>query len=64
LNERLSEAITENGIGCKAITDIESVQIGKSPYYSYLFPMTSRIVTNRGGIRLEDNNSANIGKYR
>ena len=58
LNERLAEEIVQNGIECKAIKDIEeSVQIEKSPYYSYLFPMSPRIVTNRGLIRLEDNES-------
>jgi hypothetical protein len=57
LNERLAEEIVQNGIECKAIKDIRSVEIEKSPYYSYLFPMSPRIVTNRGLIRLEDNES-------
>jgi hypothetical protein len=58
LNERLAEEVVQNGIECKAIKDIEeSVQIERSPYYSYLFPMSPRIVTNRGCIRLEDNES-------
>jgi hypothetical protein len=57
LNERLAEEIVQNGIECKAIKDIGSLQIERSPYYSYLFPMSPRIVTNRGCIRLEDNES-------
>jgi hypothetical protein len=57
LNERLAKGIVQNGIECTAIKDIESVQIERSPYYSYLFAMSPRIVTNRGCIRLQDNES-------
>jgi hypothetical protein len=57
LNERLAKGIVQNGIECMAIKDIESVQIERSPYYSYLFAMSPRIVTNRGCIRLQDNES-------
>jgi hypothetical protein len=55
LNEILAKEISQNGIECKAITDIGSLPIEKKPYYSYLFPMSPRIVTNRGCIRLEGN---------
>jgi hypothetical protein len=55
LNERLAEEIVQSGIKCMAIK--ESVQIERSPYYSYLFAMSPRIVTNRGCIRLQDNES-------
>jgi hypothetical protein len=55
LNEILAKEISQNGIECKAITDIGSLPIEKKSYYSYLFPMSPRIVTNRGCIRLEGN---------
>ena len=55
LNEILAEEVSQNGIECKAITDIGSLPIEKKSYYSQLFPMSPRIVTNRGCIRLEGN---------
>jgi len=55
LNEILAKKISLNGIECKAITDIGSLPIEKKSYYSHLFPMSPRIVTNRGCIRLEGN---------
>ena len=54
LNEILAKEISQNGIECKA-TDIGSLPIEKKSYYSYLFPMSPRIITNRGCIRLEGN---------
>jgi hypothetical protein len=33
--------------------DIGSLPIEKKSYYSHLFPMSPRIITNRGCIRLE-----------
>ena len=55
LNEILAKEISQNEIECKAITDIGSLPIEKKPYYSHLFPMSPRIITNRGCIRLEGN---------
>jgi hypothetical protein len=55
LNEILAKEVSQNGIECKAITDIGSLPIEKKSYYSHLFPMSPRIVTNRGCIRLEEN---------
>ena len=55
LNEILAKEISQNGIECKAIRDIGSLSIEKKSYYSYLFPMSPRIITNRGCIRLEGN---------
>jgi hypothetical protein len=55
LNEILAKEISQNGIECKAITDIGSLPIEKKSYYSHLFPMSPRIITNRGCIRLEGN---------
>ena len=59
LNEILAKKISQNGVGCKAI-DKDSLPIEKGPYYSHLFPMSPRIITNRGCIRLEDNGISNI----
>jgi hypothetical protein len=55
LNEILAKEVSQNGIECKAITDIGSLPIEKKSYYSHLFPMSPRIVTNRGCIRIEEN---------
>ena len=55
LNEILAKEISQNEIECKAITDIGSLPIEKKPYYSHLFPMSPRIITNKGCIRLEGN---------
>ena len=55
LNEILAKEISENGIKCKAVTDIGSLPLEKKSYYSYLFPMSPRIFTNRGCIRFEGN---------
>jgi hypothetical protein len=60
LNERIAQEISKNGIHCKAVTDIGSLEIEKKQYYSYLFAMSPRIVTNRGCIRLEGDNKGNI----
>jgi hypothetical protein len=57
LNERLAEETVQSGIKCTGIKDIGSLQIERKAYYSYLFAMSPRIVTNRGCIRLEDNES-------
>ena len=60
-NERLAQEIIQNGIECKAMTNTGSLAIIKNPYYSYLFAMSPRIITNRGCIRLsEGNNTRNI----
>jgi hypothetical protein len=60
LNERIAQDISKNGIHCKAVTDIGSLDIEKKQYYSYLFAMSPRIVTNRGCIRLEGEDTRNI----
>jgi hypothetical protein len=61
LNERIAQEISKNGIQCKAIIDIGSLPIERRSYYSHLFPMSPRVTTNRGCIRLEANNKSNIG---
>jgi hypothetical protein len=60
LNEKMAQQISKNGIQCKAITDIGSLEIERKPCYSYLFPLSTRIVTNRGYIKLEGNGTRNI----
>lgn len=60
LNERMAQEISKNGVECKAITAIGSLEIERKPYYSYLFPLSARIVTNRGYIKLEGNGTRNI----
>ena len=53
INEVLAKEILQNGIECQAVMDIGSLPIEKKSYYSHLFPMSPRIITNRGCIRLE-----------
>jgi hypothetical protein len=61
INERLAREIIQNGIKCEAVTDIGSLRIEMRPPYSFLFPLSPRIVTNRGCIRLtQDNERSNI----
>jgi hypothetical protein len=61
INEVLAKEISQNGIECQAIMDIGSLPIEKKSYYSHLFPMSPRIITNRGCIRLEvDGSRRNI----
>jgi hypothetical protein len=60
LNEKIANEIAKTGIPCKPISDIESRKIEKKHYYSYLFTMSPRIVTNRGYIKLEGDNTRNI----
>jgi hypothetical protein len=60
LNERMAQEISKNRIECKAITDIGSLPIEKRSYYSHLFPLSPRVTTNRGCIRLEGNGKSNI----
>jgi hypothetical protein len=56
----MAQQIYKNGIQCKAITDIGSLPIEKGSYYSYLFPLSPRVTTNRGCIRFEANDKSNI----
>jgi hypothetical protein len=53
LNDKLAEEIREEiGIDCQAI-DVNSLPVEHKPCYSYIFPMSSKIVTNRGCIRVK-----------
>jgi hypothetical protein len=60
LNERMAQEISKNGIECKAIADIGSLPIERRSYYSYLFPLSPRVTTNRGCIRPEWDGKSNI----
>lgn len=61
INERLAREINQNGIKCEAVTELGSLRIEKKPPYSFLFPLSPRIVTNRGCIRLtQENDRSNI----
>jgi hypothetical protein len=52
INERLAREINQNGIKCEAVTELGSLGIEKKPPYSFLFPLSPRIITSRGCIRL------------
>ena len=53
LNEKLAEEIKEEiGIDCEAI-ESSSLPIEHKSYYSYLFPMSPKFITNRGCIRVK-----------
>ena len=54
LNERLAQqAKNELGLDCEAV-EVNSLAIENKPsYYSYKFPMSPKIVTNRGCIRVK-----------
>jgi hypothetical protein len=61
INERLAREINQNGIKCEAVTELGSLGIEKKPPYSFLFPLSPRIITNRGCIRLtQENPRSNI----
>ena len=61
INERLAREINQSGIKCEAVTELGSLRIEKKPPYSFLFPLSPRIVTNRGCIRLtQENDRSNI----
>ena len=45
--ERFSKEIMTSGITCHVIRNLESIQIEMNSCYSYLFPMSPRIVTSR-----------------
>jgi hypothetical protein len=51
LNESVAQSIERIGINCEAI-EVNSLAIENRPYYSYKLPMTPKIVTNRGCIKV------------
>ena len=48
------------GLGAAGTIELGVYDTEKKQYYSYLFTMSPRIVTNRGCIRLEGDNKGNI----
>ena len=55
----MTQEISNSGIHCKAITDIGSLEIEET-LLQLPFAMSPRIVTNRGCVGLEGNNTVNI----
>jgi hypothetical protein len=64
INEKLAREIIQNGIKCEAVTNIGSLRIETKPPYSFLFSLSPRIVTNRGYIRLTQDNAYNFWKWK
>ena len=61
INERLAREVNQNGIKCEAVIELGSLGIEKKPPYSFLFPLSPRIITNRGCIKLtQENGRSNI----
>src|SRR5919108_5773265 len=52
LNERLAEEMKQNGIDCEAL-GVGSLPIEHKPYYSYNFPTSPKLITNRGCISVK-----------
>ncbi|CAN5246586.1 hypothetical protein BH18THE2_BH18THE2_32630 [soil metagenome] len=60
LSDRLANEIKDKGITCHIVSEIGSIQFEEKSCYSHLFPMSPRIITNRGYIRLSDISGRNI----
>jgi hypothetical protein len=54
VSDRLANEIKGKGITCHIVREIGSIQFEEKSCYSHLFPMSPRIITNRGYIRLSD----------
>jgi hypothetical protein len=50
-NENLADEMKKHGIDCEALYS-GSHPLERGEYYSYLFPLTSRLVTNRGVVKV------------
>jgi hypothetical protein len=55
LNERLAKEMRKNGIDCKAV-EVSSLLLEQKPYFSNNFAMSSKLITNRGCIRVNSRN--------
>ncbi|MGI0035597.1 MAG: hypothetical protein ACRD98_07005, partial [Nitrososphaera sp.] len=55
LNQNFADEMKKAGEQCEAI-ELGSHPIEQKPYYSYLFPMTPRLLTNRGLVRVTGRN--------
>ncbi len=60
IGERFAKEIMTSGITCHVIRNLESIQIEMNSCYSYLFPMSPRIVTSRACIWVDNSSSKNI----
>lgn len=54
-NQNFANEMKKAGEKCEAI-ELGSHPLERKPYYSYLFPMASRLVTNKGLIQVEGRN--------
>ena len=48
VSDRLANEIKDKGITCHIVREIGSIQFEEKSCYSHLFPMSPRIITNRG----------------
>ena len=60
VSDRLANEIKDKGVTCQVVREIGSIQIEEKSCYSHPFPMSPRIITNRGYIRLSDISSGTI----
>lgn len=58
-NEMFAKEMQRQGVECEAL-QIGTDPIESKPYYSYLFPFTSRLVSNKGLIKLNGRNVDSI----
>ena len=54
VSDRLANEIKDKGIACHIVREIGSIQFEEIFCYSHLYPMSPRIITNRGYLRLSD----------
>ena len=55
LNQELADAMNKSGVDCEALA-LGSNPLESSPYYSHLFALSSRIVTNKGMVKVRNRN--------
>jgi hypothetical protein len=55
VHEQMADQMQKKGIDCEALPTGSHPLEGK-PYYSHLFAMTSRLVTNKGLIKVKGKN--------
>ncbi|MCI0558851.1 MAG: hypothetical protein MN733_10170 [Nitrososphaera sp.] len=54
-SQSFAEQMKKSGVQCEAL-EIGSQSIEHGPYYSYLFALSPRFVTNKGAIRIRGRN--------
>jgi len=55
LNYELADEMNRSGVDCEALA-LGSTSLESGPYYSHLFALSSRIVTNKGMVKLRGRN--------